>query len=231
MRKAIYISLFVFFLASCSGNYEHPMELELQRVDNALEHMSEYVALKESRISVIEESLDSPDITLHQKYGIYGRLYEEYAPYQFDKAREMLEMQENIADSMADQSLKTTALLNKAFLLTTSGLYHEADQTFSQLDTLSFDYQQKILWYNARQKYLTDYQAYLKTSGIDLPEASKISSYQNLLLENTPENSYLNRHISIMLLIWANRWDEAYDENMRLIKTLNKSSRDYAVQA
>ena len=231
MRKAIYISLFVFTLASCSGNYEHPMELELQRVDNALEHMSEYVALKESRISVIEESLDSPDITLHQKYGIYGRLYEEYAPYQFDKAREMLEMQENIADSMADQSLKTTALLNKAFLLTTSGLYHEADQTFSQLDTLSFDYQQKILWYNARQKYLTDYQAYLKTSGIDLPEASKISSYQNLLLENTPENSYLNRHISIMLLIWANRWEEAYDENMRLIETLNKSSRDYAVQA
>ena len=231
MRKAIYISLFVFTLASCSGNYEHPMELELQRVDHALEHMSEYVALKESRISVIEESLDSPDITLHQKYGIYGRLYEEYAPYQFDKAREMLEMQENIADSMADQSLKTTALLNKAFLLTTSGLYHEADQTFSQLDTLSFDYQQKILWYNARQKYLTDYQAYLKTSGIDLPEASKISSYQNLLLENTPENSYLNRHISIMLLIWANRWEEAYDENMRLIETLNKSSRDYAVQA
>ena len=77
MRKAIYISLFVFTLASCSGNYEHPMELELQRVDNALEHMSEYVALKESRISVIEESLDSPDITLHQKYGIYGRPYEE----------------------------------------------------------------------------------------------------------------------------------------------------------
>lgn len=220
-----------FFLASCSGNYEHPMELELQRVDHALEHMSEYVALKESRISVIEESLDSPDITLQQKYGIYGRLYEEYAPYQFDRALYMLDRQEEIADSISDRSLKTTALLNKAFLLTTSGLYHEAEQTFSQLDTLSFDYQQKILWYNTRQKYLTDYQAYLKTSGIDLPEASKIATYQNLLLENTPENSYLNRHISIMLLIWANRWEEAYAENMRLIETLNKSSRDYAVQA
>ena len=34
-----------------------------------------------------------------------------------------------------------------------------------------------------------------------------------------------------MLLIWANRWEEAYAENMRLIETLNKSSRDYAVQA
>jgi hypothetical protein len=87
------------------------------------------------------------------------------------------------------------------------------------------------MWYNARQKFLTDYQAYLKTSGIDLPEASKITSYQDLILANTPEDSYLNRHISIMRLIWANRWEEAYDENMRLIETLNKSSRDYAVQA
>ena len=198
MRKIAFI-LSALFCVSCVSSYEHPCEAELQCLDETLDNMDEYIAIKESRISVIEESLDSPDITLQQKYGIYGRLYEEYAPYQFDKAREMLEMQENIADSMADQSLKTTALLNKAFLLTTSGLYHEADQTFSQLDTLSFDYQQKILWYNARQKYLTDYQAYLKTSGIDLPEASKISSYQNLLLENTPENSYMNRHISIML--------------------------------
>jgi hypothetical protein len=207
------------------------MEDELQRIDEALEHMSDYVALKENRINTIKESLNAPDITIHQKYGIYGRLFEEYAPYQFDEAFSMLQMQEEIADSISDQSLKTTALLNKAFLLTTSGLYHEADQTFSQLDTLSFDYQQKILWYNARQKFLTDYQAYLKTSGIDLPEASKITSYQNLILENTPENSYLNRHIYIMRLIWANRWNDAYDENLRLIETLNKSSRDYAVQA
>ncbi len=231
MRKSFYISLFIFCLASCSETYENPMEKELKRVDQALDNMSEYVALKENRINTIKESLNAPDITIHQKYGIYGRLFEEYAPYQFDEAFSMLQMQEEIADSISDQSLKTTALLNKAFLLTTSGLYHEADQTFSQLDTLSFDYQQKILWYNARQKFLTDYQAYLKTSGIDLPEASKITSYQNLILENTPESSYLNRHIYIMRLIWANRWEEAYEENIRLIETLNKSSRDYAVQA
>ena len=231
MRKLFYTSLFVFALASCTQSYEHPMEDSLRKVDQALEDMNEYVTLKENRINVISESLSAKDLTLQQKHAVYGRLFEEYAPYQFDKALEMLEMQERVADTLADQSLKTTALLNKAFLLTTSGLYHEADQTFSQLDTLSFDYQQKIMWYNARQKFLTDYQAYLKTSGIDLPEASKIISYQDLILENTPDDSYLNRHISIMRLIWANRWEEAYDENMRLIETLNKSSRDYAVQA
>lgn len=229
--KPLHILLSLLALASCAKTYEHPMESELKRVDEALDNMSEYVDQKEARIAVISEVLQHDDMTLQQRYGVYGRLYEEYAPYQFDKALQMLQKQEDIADSLSDSSLKTTALLNEAFLLTTSGLYHEADKTFSQLDTLSFDYQQKIIWYNARQKFLTDYQAYLKTSGIDLPEASKISSYQKLILENTPENSYLNRHISIMLLIWANRWEDAYDENLRLIETLNKSSRDYAVQA
>ena len=230
MRKLLYISSAMFFMASCSVDYQHPLENELQELDLELEDMQEYVTLKESRISAICESLNDRELTLQQKYGIYGRLYEEYAPYQFDKAREMLEMQEEIADTLADESLKTTATLNKAFLLTTAGMYLEASTTFALLDTLSFDYQQKITWWNARQKFLHDYQEYLRTSGIEVPDAHKIRSYQNLILENTPENSYLNQHISIMHLIWDEKWEEAYDENLRVIESLNKSSRDYAVQ-
>lgn len=230
MRKLFYISLAVFMIASCSTDYQHPVENELQELDLVLEDMQEYVTLKESRINTISESLNAKDLTLQQKYGIYGRLYEEYAPYQFDRAREMLEMQERIADTLADASLKTTATLNKAFLLTTAGMYLEASTTFALLDTLSFDYQQKITWWNARQKFLHDYQEYLRSSGIEVPEADKIRSYQNLILENTPENSYLNRHISIMHLIWDEKWEEAYEENLRVIESLNRNSRDYAVQ-
>lgn len=202
----------------------------MKRVDDALDHMSEYVALKESRINAIAETLSDKELTLHQKYVTYGRLYEEYAPYQFDKAREMLEMQEDIADSLSDLSLKTTASLNKAFLFTTAGMFLEASRTFKQLDTTTFDYHQKILWYNARQKFLTDYQEYMNTSGISVPGVGKVMTYQNLILENTLESSMLNRHITIMRMIRDQKWEEAYDENLRVIETLNKQSRDYAVQ-
>lgn len=183
-----YIALFLMSV-SCNQTYEHPMEAELKRVDDALDHMSEYVALKESRINAIAETLHDNELTLNQKYVTYGRLYEEYAPYQFDKAREMLEMQEDIADSLSDLSLKTTASLNKAFLFTTAGMFLEASRTFKQLDTTTFDYHQKILWYNARQKFLTDYQEYMNTSGISVPGAGKVMTYQNLILENTLESS------------------------------------------
>ena len=229
MRKLAYI--FVALLSvSCVNSYVHPCEDDLRRLDEALEEMDEYVAIKESRIATISEALADSGLTLSQKYGVYGRLYEEYLPYQFDKAFEMLGMQEEVALEMGDMSLKTTVSLNKAFLFTTAGFFHEASVAFSQLDTMSFDYQQKMIWYNARQKFLNDYQEYLRTSGLNVPDVEKIRSYQNLILENTPENSTLNRHITIMHLIWAERWEEAYEENLRVIEGLNKKSRDYAVQ-
>lgn len=230
MRRYLYFALLLFISLSCRHAYVHPLESELQRLDAALDKMEEYTTLKESRISAIAETLQDDGLTMQQKYVIYGRLYEEYAPYQFDKAREMLEMQEAIADSLSDNSLETTASLNKAFLFTTAGMFLEASREFKQLDTATFDYQQKILWYNARQKFLTDYQEYMKTSGIHVPGAENILSYQNLILQNTPENSMLNRHITIMHMIRDQKWEEAYDENLRVIGTLNKQSRDYAVQ-
>ena len=229
MKKLAYL-LFALTLVSCGNAYVHPCEDDLRRLDAALEEMDEYVAIKESRIATISEALDDPDLTLSQKYGVYGRLYEEYLPYQFDKALEMLGRQEEVAVRMGDMSLKTTASLNKAFLFTTSGLFHEASVAFSQLDTLAFDYQQRMIWYNARQKFLKDYQEYMQTSGIQVPDVEKIRSYQNLILENTPEDSPLNRHITIMHMIWDGRWEEAYEENLRVIEGLNKKSRDYAVQ-
>ena len=229
MRKLAYI-LLALLSVSCVNSYVHPCEDDLRRLDDALEEMDEYVAIKESRIATISETLDDPGLTLNQKYGVYGRLYEEYCPYQFDKALEMLGMQEEIALQMGDMSLRTTASLNKAFLFTTAGFFHEASVSFSQLDTMSFDYQQKMIWYNARQKFLNDYQEYLRTSGLNVPDVEKIRSYQNLILENTPANSALNRHITIMHLIWAERWEEAYEENLRVIESLNRKSRDYAVQ-
>ena len=230
MKRLLIIQLLAFLLASCGESYRHPMESELARIDKALESMDKYVELKENRINTIMEPLADESLPLSQQYTIYGRLYEEYAPYQFDQARKMVEKQEQIAEQMGDASLKTTATLNKAFLLTNGGMYLEAHNTFQQLDTLTFDYQQKIQWWNTRQKFLSDYSEYLRTSDIVVPDADKITSYQNLILQNTPEDSPLNRHISIMHLIWAGKWEEAYEENLRVIESLNKSSRDYAVQ-
>lgn len=89
---------------------------------------------------------------------------EEYMAFQFDKAKEMLENQENLAVQMGDNSLKNDVLLNKAMLLTTAGFFLEAEQVFQKLDTTSFSDSQMVSWYNVRQKFLHDYHIRLYNS-------------------------------------------------------------------
>lgn len=222
--------LSLLLAVSCVDAYRHPLADEFERLDSELARMEEYVMEKEAKISTIEGLLASDDLSPEQKYGLYGQLYQECVAYQFDKAKEILESQERIAATLGDRSLMNSAVIEKAMLFTTAGMFLEAQELFRQLDTTTFNYQQKISWYNARQKFLHDYQEYVRTSGITVPEAVNIRVYQDLILKNTPKDSPLNHHIYIMRLIEEQRWDEAYSENLRIIEGQNKSSRDYAVQ-
>ena len=222
--------LSLFLAVSCVDAYRHPLADELGRLDSELARMEEYVNEKEAKIITIEGLLASDDLSPEQKYGLYGQLYQECVAYQFDKAKAILESQEAIAAELEDRSLMNSAVVEKAMLFTTAGMFLEAQDLFQQLDTTTFNYQQKISWYNARQKFLHDYQEYVRTSGITVPEAVNIRAYQDLILKNTPKDSPLNHHIHIMRLIEEQRWDEAYSENLRIIEGQNKSSRDYAVQ-
>ena len=224
-------AIFSLLLAvSCVHTYRHPLASELERLDSELARMEEYVNEKEAKISTIEGLLASDDLSLEQKYGLYGQLYQECVAYQFDKAKDILESQEQIAAALEDRSLMNSAVVEKAMLFTTAGMFLEAQELFQQLDTTTFDYHQKISWYNARQKFLHDYQEYVRTSGITVPEAVNIRGYQDLILKNTPKDSPLNHHIHIMRLIEEKRWEDAYAENLSIIERQNKSSRDYAVQ-
>lgn len=222
--------LCLLLAVSCVDTYRHPLASELERLDSELARMDEYVKEKEARISTIEGLLASDDLGLEHKYGLYGQLYQECVAYQFDKAKSVLESMEDIALKLGDRSLHNSAVVEKAMLFTTAGMFLEAQELFQQLDTATFNYQQKISWYNARQKFLHDYQEYVRTSGITVPDVVKVRGYQDLILENTPVDSPLNQHIYIMRLIEEQKWEEAYDENLRIIESLNKNARDYAVQ-
>lgn len=229
--RPLIIALTVILSVSCYKEIpQQPYSEDLKRLDEMLEMTDEYVLTKEHRISSIENMLNSRGVTILHKYHIYGKLYEEYMAFQFDKAKEMLENQENLAVQMGDNSLKNDVLLNKAMLLTTAGFFLEAEQVFQKLDTSSFSDSQMVSWYNVRQKFLHDYHEYTKTSSIVVSDVDKITSYQNRIMELTPETSTLNSHIRIMRMIERGEFEKAYSENLKFINTLDKNCHDYAVQ-
>lgn len=216
--------------ASCTRTQESPFEKDLQRIDEVISHAGDYMDMKEQKISTIENMLHSRGVTPLQQYHVYGELYDEYVAYQFDKAKSALDSQLSLADELGEVSLKYDAMIKKAHLLTTAGYYHEADVLFGQIDTTSLDGSQMVDWYMARQKFLSDYNEYVSSAGFTVGDFDKIPYYQAQIVRSLPEGSYYSRHIEILSLIFEKRYREANELNLNLIESLDKGSRDYAVQ-
>lgn len=229
MRRLLIIYIAVAAV-SCARTQESPFEKDLRRIDEVISRADDYMSVKEQRISTIENMLHSRGVTPLQQYHIYGELYEEYAAYQFDKAKDALDQQLRIADVLGERALRDDAMIKKVLLLTMAGYYHEADALFTQIDTLSLDKGMKVEWYKARQKYLIDYHEYVSSSGFEVRDHEKVSYYQEQILSGLPDDTYYSRHIEIISLISERRYREASQLNLDLISTLDKSSRDYAVQ-
>lgn len=228
--RLLYIVVVAALALSCTFEQESPFEKDLARIDDVISRVDEYMGIKEQKISTIENMLHSRGVTPLQQYHIYGELYNEYVAYQFDKAKDALDQQLIIADELGEMALRDDAMIKKVLLLTMAGYYHEADALFTRIDTLSLDNEMMIEWYKARQKYLLDYHEYVSSSGFEVPDYEKVSYYQEQILNGLPEGSYYSRHIEIISLIGERRYREASQLNLDLIATLDKSSRDYAVQ-
>lgn len=101
-------------LVSCGLSGGSSLEEDLSRLDRELDSAAEYVELKKLRISTIENLINSRGITETQEYEIYGRLYDEYSTYNFNKAVEMLQNQERLAMDMGSDDLLNDTRLEKA---------------------------------------------------------------------------------------------------------------------
>lgn len=229
LKLILFLSLIC--LAACQQKESSSFESDLRRMDEALSRAQEYVSVKEQQISTIENMLNSRGVELLQQYYIYGRLFDECEAFQFDKAKDALDAQIEIAEQLGNNLLKNNAQLNRVRLLTMAGYYHEADHVFSQIDTTTLNEVQMTLWYSARQKFLTDYNEYVSSAGFSVPDLEKVTYYQNQIKSILPEQSYYRRHIGILSLMSEDKLGEAYEANKSLIATLDRSSRNYAVQA
>ena len=93
-------------LISCQQTEGSSFESDLRRLDEALLRAQEYVSVKEQQISTIENMLNSRGVELVQQYYIYGRLFDEYEAFQFDKAKDALEEIVNNPDKYTDETVK-----------------------------------------------------------------------------------------------------------------------------
>ena len=215
-------------LASLTAS-AHSVEALLVQLDETLAQADKYVAEKEVRIKTIENTLRSPGLTAAQRFSTYGQLYDEYLSYNFDKASEALEQQEEAARELGDRTRINEVLLSRAMVNAIGGLYLEASNILeSQIDTTILTDTQKTEYWDAQQRFWYDYREYLHGEDPGGRMAGKIAWYRKALLNSLPEESVLYQGISVSTAMDEQNWAQADFLCKNLLAKLDPASHDYA---
>lgn len=226
-RSVISVMALFFFFPS----FGQDLKEELKRLDDALASSREYVAAKELSIGTTENLLHSRGVSDEQLYSIYGRLYDEYLGFNYEKAKEALSNQEAVARKIGDKNLVTSVLLNRAMLSTIGGLYLEASNLLTfQIDSASLDPQMLSDYCYVQQRFWFDYQEYLRQENAG-PMMKKVTYYRDKLLELEPETSKRHQEMAVRSAMDRRNWGEADFLNRNLLAQMNPEDHEYAVQA
>lgn len=108
--------LVVSLLVLCSINAAaYDVRTDLQNLDNVLSRSEEFELIRNNRVQRLELELNSEySRDDARKYALYTTLFEEYYSYQFDKAMDVLNRQEQLAAKLNDKELITQTILRKA---------------------------------------------------------------------------------------------------------------------
>lgn len=144
MRKLL---LYISLLALPTGLFADNDTQHLQeQLDLLLSHQTAHIKRKNETINRIKKGLLTEEKTL-KRLQTYDLLYQEYYVFQFDSAMTYLDKGIDLAKETANTYYYNSNVIHKAELLSIGGLYGEAIETISLVDTTALDRTQKFDFY------------------------------------------------------------------------------------
>ena len=144
MRKLL---LYISLLALPTGLFADNDTQHLQeQLDLLLSHQTAHIKRKNETINRIKKGLLTEEKTL-KRLQTYDLLYQEYYVFQFDSAMTYLDKGIDLAKETANTYYYNSNVIHKAELLSIGGLYSEAIETISLVDTTALGRTQKFDFY------------------------------------------------------------------------------------
>ncbi len=144
MRKLLlYISLLALPTSLFADNDTQHLQ---EQLDLLLSHQTAHIKRKNETINRIKKGLLTEEKTL-KRLQTYDLLYQEYYVFQFDSAMTYLDKGIDLAKETANTYYYNSNVIHKAELLSIGGLYSEAIETISLVDTTALDRTQKFDFY------------------------------------------------------------------------------------
>ena len=106
---------------------------ELTTLDSLLQHLNEFVEHKETRLDKLRTDFMKTGDTNH-RYWLANDLYDEYCAYDSDSAMHYIDMASDLATCMGRKDLVQEMQLNRAYILSATGMLTEAENTLANIN-------------------------------------------------------------------------------------------------
>lgn len=222
----------LLFVGTLSSAKLTAQDAILKELDQMLATADNFVNVREAHIANIESMLNTQGITPMQRYNIYKNLYNEYRAFQFDHAMEMLDNRYELSQAMGNRSLMADDQIERALLYASSGMFFEAGKVLDhEIDTLHLSREQLINYYNAQQRFHSDFWHYTSDSEIRNNSGLKKDYYRSRILEITSPNESIHKYITIRNLSEQGEWEKAEALNRELLSNYQPDQHEYAMYA
>ncbi len=160
----------------------------MKQLDDVISRRDTYLKQKEDRLTELHAQLKKASDD-RSRFNVLNRLYDEYHPFNTDSAYNISIRQEAMAERMGDKDLLLHARMNRANILSATGMYHEC---LNLMDSVPYgllpDYLHAYYHHIKRTVYglMADYAAFpadkAKYSGIT-------NSYRDSIINANPPGS------------------------------------------
>ncbi len=113
--------------------FSQPSQRYIALLDSLIDNQEALKKAKLARIAYFQNKAHNA-ITDHDKYVSYSQLFDEYSTFNADSALKYIDLNIEIADKTPNLEWQTQARINKANLLTATGLLKEAEEVMRSID-------------------------------------------------------------------------------------------------
>ncbi|MBO4454986.1 MAG: helix-turn-helix transcriptional regulator [Bacteroidales bacterium] len=219
-------------LASCGSRTSLPAEVErgLSRLDDALEKKAGYDARKEDVIA----SKRTAWLRAANDAERYSRAYDlwlEYSSYQYDSTYAYALRMQDAARRTGDRSQLAGAACARIDCLVSAGLYKEAFDAASEVDTVGLA-QPALLEYYKTMLRLNFFAAnYTQTEPWTFKYRADGARYSRLLLDMAPKNSSVWKQINANLLMENTSYEDGVEAFRVLLDDPSEDLHQRAIYA
>lgn len=232
IERLIGIILLILLVTACSPNAPYPRDVErqLEELDRTIEERDRFEAIKTQYIDRIKAKLTTGSTDL-QRYGIYDNLYDEYYQYNLDSATFYARMKLDVAHRIKSPGMKFDAILDIADRYVLSGMYVEAREYLSQIDSTQLPYDLLPRYYHV---YHAFYDGMATNAGDPICQDEYLrlkKIYQRLLYEKLGEDDIARLYLLADMLYEEGKASEALQDLMDRYDTAETSLHERAILA